>query len=123
MQNGQTCCAGLGATPGTRGRQLDEIGFALLMILVGVLIAIPGEQWAELALGVGVILLGKNLVRRAIGLRMRHAGLAIGGGALVAGLAGLASPPLPLTAIFLLGAGMVVLGSAIWELARRPGGE
>jgi hypothetical protein len=89
---------------------LEIVGLSLILILLGALVAIPGNQGALFVLGLGVILLGKNLARRVHGMRPRPLGLILGGGALAAGLAGWASPELPIFAIFLVAAGMTGLG-------------
>ena len=98
---------------------IDVSALALLLFLAGVLLAVPGRQWAEFGLGLGAILLGKNLVRFLNGLRMRRIGLAAGGGALAAGLAGLASPESPLLGIFLIATGVFALALALWGFTTR----
>jgi hypothetical protein len=89
---------------------LEIVGLSLILILLGVLVAIPGNQGALFVLGLGAILLGKNLARHVLGMRPRPLGLILGGGALAGGLAGWVSPELPILAIFLVAAGTTGLG-------------
>jgi len=120
MPEGNICCyLEAGAAGRDRAWLIEAVAFALFLVLAGILIAITGRNWAALALGLGVILLGKNLVRHLNGLRVRRISLVAGGGALVAGLAGLASPDLPLLAIFLAVTGIALLGSALLESTRH----
>jgi hypothetical protein len=120
MRQGNICCyREIGAAPRDRAWLIEAVAFALFLVLAGILIAVPDRQWAPFALGLGTILLGKNLVRHMSGMRVRHIGVIIGSGALVAGLAGLAFPDLPLFAIFMVATGMAVLGRALLEFARR----
>src|SRR3990172_7970101 len=116
MREGNVCCrTQVGLARRDRAWLIDAIAFALFLVLAGVLMAIPGKTWAVFALGLGVILLGRNLVRHLNGLRARRVSLVAGGGALVAGLAGLASPDLPLLAIFLAVTGIALLGLALFK--------
>jgi hypothetical protein len=109
------CCA----QPRDRAWLIDASAFALFLLLAGTLTVVPGTQWAEFALGAGVILLGKNLARYWSGLNMRRAGLALGGGALAAGLSGLAWPGASLFGVFLAATGAVALALAIREFTTR----
>jgi hypothetical protein len=109
------CCT----RPHDRAGLIDVSALSLVLLLVGILLAVPGNQWPEFALGLGAIFLGKNVMRIWSGLKMRRAGLAAGGGALAAGLAGLASPELPLLAIFLIGAGVIAFAMALSEFTAR----
>jgi hypothetical protein len=108
-----------GSQPGDRGYLIDVSALALTVLLVGILVVVPGEQWVEFALGIGAILLGKNMARFWSGLRMRRAGLAAGGGALAAGLSGLTSPESPLFGIFLIAIGAIAFALALWEFTTR----
>lgn len=104
---------------GHRAWMIEIVAFSLILILLGVLIAIPGNQEALFVLGLGVILLGKNLARHVRGMRVRPLGLILGGGALAAGLAGRVSPELPMFAIFLVAAGLAGLGVLAVPSPRR----
>jgi hypothetical protein len=92
---------------------IEVAAFSSFLILVGALEAMPGRQWAYLALGSGVILLAKNLARHASGMRVRPLGLILGGGALAAGLADLALPGLPLLPVLLVATGVTGLGAVV----------
>lgn len=98
---------------------VEVTALALFLVLTGILAAIPGKQWALLALGLGLILLGKNFVRHMVHLRARRVGLVAGGGAVVAGLASLVYPHLPVLAIFLVAAGTVLLGLVLLGVTSR----
>jgi hypothetical protein len=70
------------------GVRLDEIGWALFLIMTGALWLTPGG-WAPRGswlAGLGLILLGLNGTRRFCRLHVSPGGLAAGGAALVAGV-------------------------------------
>ncbi len=70
------------------GARLDEIGWALFLILTGALWLTPGG-WAPRGswlVGLGLILLGLNGARRFCHLRVSAGGIAAGIAALVAGV-------------------------------------
>lgn len=98
---------------------IDVIALGLFVLLTGVLLIVPGRQWAEWSAGVGAILLGKNLVHHVSGLRVRRAGVAVGSGAIAAGLGGLAWPDSPLLGIFLVATAVVALALALLEYTTR----
>lgn len=92
-------------------KQLEDIGWGLLLIVVGGLLLVPGEQvpqgaWLILA---GVIMLALNGVRYLNGIRASIFTTALGALALIAGLGSLFGVELPLFAVFLLlvGGGLV----------------
>ncbi len=105
--------------PRRRARVIEVVAFSAFLIFAGALEAMPGRQWAHFGVGVGVILLAKNLARRACGLKMRPLGLIIGGGALATGIACLTVHDLPLLPTFLVAAGIAGLGVAV--MASRDG--
>lgn len=109
------CCE----RPRDREWLIDAGALALLLLLAGSLMVVPGTQWAEFALGVGAILLGKNAVRYWSGFSMRRTGLAAGSGALAAGLSGLVWPGASLFGVFLAATGAVALALAIREFTTR----
>ncbi|MDH4259874.1 MAG: hypothetical protein OEW16_06160 [Gammaproteobacteria bacterium] len=109
------CCE----RPRDRAWLIEVSALALFLLLVGILVAVPGRQWAEFALGLSAILLGKNAARFWSGLAVRHAGLAVGGGALAAGVAGLVWPESPLLGIFLIATGVVAFALAVREFTTR----
>ena len=89
-------------------KQLEDIGWGLLLIVIGGLLLVPGEQvpqgaWLILA---GVIMLALNGVRYLNGIRASFFTTALGALALIAGLGSLLGVELPLFALFLLLIGM-----------------
>jgi hypothetical protein len=99
-----------------RARAVEIVSLSLFLVLIGVLEAIPGSQWALFGIGAGAILLGRAQAQHAYGLTVRPLGLILGAGALVAGVAGAVSPGLPLLPAFLVAGGVAGLGVA----ARLP---
>lgn len=92
-------------------RRLDDIGWALFLILTGVLWMVPETRippgtWL---LSTGALLLGLNLVRLIVKVPVSRFLLALGLLAVLAGLSALWGLHLPLVAIclILLGAGML----------------
>ena len=85
-------------------KQLDDIGWGLLLIVIGGLLLVPVEQvpqgtWLILA---GVIMLALNGVRYLNGIRASVFTTALGALALIAGVGSLLGVELPLFALFLL---------------------
>lgn len=92
-------------------KRLDDIGWALFLILTGVLWMVPDSRippgtWL---ISTGILLLGLNLVRLMAKVPVSRFLLALGLLAVVAGLSALWRVNLPLAAIclILLGAGML----------------
>jgi hypothetical protein len=92
-------------------KQLEDIGWGLILIVIGGLLLVPGEQlpqgfWLILA---GVIMLVLNGVRYLNGIKANVLTTALGALALIGGLGSLLGVELPLFAIFLLlvGVGLV----------------
>ena len=115
MCKAMDCCV----QPRDRAWLIEVGSLALFLLLMGILIAVPGRQWAEFALGLGAILLGKNIARLWSGRGMRRAGLAVGGGAISAGVSGLAWPESPLLGIFLIATGVVAFALVVKEFTTR----
>ena len=92
-------------------RRLDEIGWALFFLLTGVLLLaperIPDGTWL---IGVGIIMLGINAVRRLNDIAISPFTVILGAVAVAAGLADLFGVKFPLFAVLfiLIGVGMVV---------------
>jgi hypothetical protein len=89
-------------------KQLEDIGWGLLLIVIGCLLLVPGEQipqgaWLILA---GVSMIALNGVRYLNGIESSVFTTALGALALVAGLGSLFGVGLPLFAIFLLLVGL-----------------
>lgn len=106
------CKTGKAREKGKPGKRLEEVAWALFLIMTGALWLVP-KAWAPegawLA-GLGIILLGLNAARRRQGLKMNGFGLAVGAVALVAGMGRILGLDLPILAVFLivLGATMIV---------------
>jgi hypothetical protein len=102
-------------------KRLDEIALALVLMMTGALWLAPKAMFPEGAwlVGVGVIVLGLNAIRRIRGLKTSGFGLVVGLIALAAGIARIIDQELPLIPILLiiLGVGLVARAAAG---TRRP---
>ena len=69
-------------------RRLDEIGWGLFLIMIGVIWIVPGAQLPHgtWLIGVAVIMLGLNAVRYLNGIKMSRFTIALGLLALAAGM-------------------------------------
>lgn len=92
-------------------KRLEEIGWGLFLLMIGGLILVPDEQLPHgvWLVGVGVIMLGLNVIRYFNNIKVSGFTITVGILALVVGLAGFYGIKLPLFAIFLLviGAGLI----------------
>src|SRR5512138_1681418 len=100
----------------TERKRLDEIAWALVLVMTGGLWLAPKTMFPEgtwLA-GVGLIILGLNAARRLRGLSMSGFGLIVGLVALGAGIGRIVGQDLPVIPILLvvLGVGLVVRAAA-----------
>jgi hypothetical protein len=98
------------------GRRLDDVGWAVFFILTGALWLIPESQvppgtWF---IGVGLLLLGFNAVRRMSNLPVSGFGTVLGVLALAAGISAFLGVEAPIVAI-----GVILLGLGL--LARELG--
>lgn len=98
--------------------RLDEVAWALLFLMSGAMLAVPAfpHPWAGWFIGVGAVLLGVNLARYAMGLRVN---LIISGCGVIAAAAGVGAYfgiEVPILALVLLLIGVVVL---LGPLAKR----
>jgi hypothetical protein len=98
------------------GKRLDNVGWAVFFILTGALWLIPESQvpsgtWF---IGVGLLLLGLNAVRRMSNLPVSGFGTVLGVLALGAGISAFLSVEVPIVAI-----GSILLGLGL--LARELG--
>jgi hypothetical protein len=94
------------------GKRMEEIAWALILIMSGALwlapdASVPEGTWLA---GFGLILLGLNAARRLYGLRMSGFGLIVGSCALAAGVGRILGRDLPYIPILLivLGAGLII---------------
>ncbi|HSA95886.1 MAG TPA: hypothetical protein VLJ16_07540 [Acidobacteriota bacterium] len=99
-----------------RAKRLDEIALALVLIMTGGLWLAPKAMFPEgtWLVGVGLVVLGLNAVRRISGLKASGFGLVVGLIALAAGIGRIIGQELPLIPVLLiiLGVGMVVGAAA-----------
>ena len=107
----------------TNGKRLDEIAWALVLVMTGALWLAPKGMFPEgtWLLGVGLIVLGLNAARRLRGLKASGFGIIVGLGALAAGAGRILGQDLPLVPILLIGLGLgLVVRSALAK--DRPAG-
>ncbi len=78
--------------------RLEAAAWGAILILLSILMIIPGNQNNEFLLGIGIIFLGLNLVRRANQIAMNLFSVITGGIALVLGALSLAWPLLGIKA-------------------------
>ncbi len=91
-------------------RRLTSISWALFLIMVGGILLLPTVPPGTWLIGVGIIMLGLNVVRSLSGIRMSAVTTVLGIVALAAGLgdfAGVDVPVFPLL-IILVGAAIIV---------------
>ena len=93
------------------GERLDEVGWALLFLMSGAILALPGipHPWAAWFIGVGAILVGLNLVRYATGLRVHIVTTGCGAIAMAAGVGAYFGIDIPILALILVLIGAVIL--------------
>lgn len=98
--------------------RLDDVGWALLFLMSGAILAIPGvpHPWAAWFIGVGAILIGVNLVAYAMGLRLNVLTAGCGAIAVAAGVGAYFGIDIPILALVLVLIGAVIL---LGPLARR----
>jgi|PlaIllAssembly_1097288.scaffolds.fasta_scaffold123974_3 uncharacterized membrane protein len=97
-------------------KRLDDIALALVLIMTGALWLAPKAMFPEgtWLVGVGLIVLGLNAIRRLRGLKTSGFGLIVGLIAFAAGIARIIDQELPLVPILLiiLGVGLVARAAA-----------
>lgn len=93
-----------GANKNAFNRRLEDVGWALFLIMIGTLLLVPDEQIPQgtWLVGTGVIMLGINAVRYLNGIRVNGFTIVLGALALAAGLGDLLGVTLPLFALFLI---------------------
>jgi len=94
------------------GKRLDELAWALFLILIGAIWLLPAGTVPEgtWLVGAGLILLGINAARYFRGIQMNGFAIALGALALVAGLGRFAGVKVPVFAILfiLMGASIIL---------------
>ena len=95
-----------------KSKRLDEIAWALVLIMTGGLWLAPKGMFPEGAwlVGVGLIILGLNAARAISGLKMSGFGVVVGLVALAAGIGRILGQELPIIPILLIvfGVGLVI---------------
>lgn len=91
-------------------RQIDSGAWAVFFIWLGV-VMLAGLPWAWFLVGVGVLILGAQLVRRQRDLMIETFGIIIGLIILAAGIWDLFALPLPLMPVVLI----VLGGYLLWK--------
>ena len=99
-----------------RGRRLDEISLALVLVMTGAMWLAPKTMLPEGSwlVGAGLIVLGLNAVRRLRGLKASGFGLILGLVACAAGIGRIIGRDLPIIPglLIVLGVGLVVRAAA-----------
>lgn len=97
--------------------RLDEIGWALFLIMIGMIwlfpnTGIPSETWL---VGAGLIMLGINIARYLFGIKMSGFTILLGVVALVAGLSGILNLNFPSFAALFIILGVTLLIRAFFK--------
>jgi hypothetical protein len=104
-------------------RTLDSLSWGLFIILIGVgwyIGATYGiETGSYIALGVGLILLGLNLTRSQIGIKVSKFSLFVGLVALAIGVAGILGYALDLFLTVVILIGLFIVGEAVAKLFKK----
>jgi len=84
--------------------RLEAIGWALFLIMIGCLLLVPEKHVPDTAwlVGVGVIMLGVNGVRRIVGIKVDTFAVVLGLFALAIGISGFYGVELPIFPIVLI---------------------
>lgn len=98
-----------------QAERLDDVGWALLFLMSGAILAIPGipNPWAAWFIGVGAVLLGLNLARYALGMRVSVLVSGCGVIAVAAGVGAYVGIDVPILALVLILIGIVILGQPL----------
>ena len=101
------------AQNGTLGQQLERIGWALFLIMIGGLTLLPSGWVPEgtWLVGTGLIMVGMNVVRHLKGLRINGFTTVLGLAAIAAGFSSMAGLNLPVFPILLVAVGLQILYS------------
>ncbi len=102
--------------------RLDDVGWALLFLMSGAILAIPGipHPWAAWFIGVGAILIAVNVVRYAMGLRVNALTAGCGAIAAAAGVGAYFGIEIPILALVLVLIGAVILLEPLATRSRSP---
>jgi hypothetical protein len=96
---------------GTLGQQLERIGWALFLIMIGGLALLPSGWIPEgtWLVGTGLIMVGMNVVRHLKGLRINGFTVVLGLAATAAGVFSIAGIDFPVFPILLIAVGAQIL--------------
>jgi hypothetical protein len=99
----------------TFDRQVERIGWALFLIMIGALALLPDDLVPEgtWLVGVGLIMIGMNIARHFARIPISYFTSAVGLVAFAGGLCALAGVSLPIFPILLAAIGVVILYSVI----------
>jgi Na+/H+ antiporter NhaB len=100
---------------GTLGQQLERIGWALFLIMIGGLALLP-SGWVPAGawlVGVGLIMVGMNVVRHLKGIRVSGFTTLLGVAAMAAGFFSMAGIDFPVFPILLIAVGAQILYSVL----------
>lgn len=100
------------ATTGAMEARLSGVGWGLFILWIGVAFLAGVEAWITL-LGIGVITLGTQAARKALGLDFEGFWLVVGVLFVLGGLWDLSGTTVPLLPVLLIVAGLAVAGSAV----------
>jgi len=102
-----------------RSRQIDSGAWAVFFIWLGV-VMLAGLPWAWFLVGVGVLILGAQLMRQQRNLKIETFGVVVGLIILAAGIWDLLALPLPLMPIVLIVLGGYLLWKTLSPTAESP---
>jgi len=104
-------------------KTLDSLAWGLFIILIGVGwyvgAAYEMDTGAYIALGVGLILIGLNLARSQLGIKISKFSLFVGLVALAIGVAGILGYALDLFLTVIILIGLFIIGEALEKLLKK----
>lgn len=107
------CCAGFGAKPRNEiAERIDSAGWGLFVLWVGVSLLLD-VGWGIGFLGVGILTLSLQVLRRSLGLGFEGFWVLVGSGFTLAGIGELRTIDVSLIPILLMAFGVFVLVSAV----------
>jgi hypothetical protein len=94
-------------------RRIDAIGWGLLFLMTGTLALIPGLPDGTWLAGFGVLLLGLNAVKWALGIPPEWFTVILGSVALVGGVGGMVGIAVPWFAWLLIACGLAIIAGQV----------
>jgi hypothetical protein len=99
------------------GRKVTGVSWGLFIVVIGVALALQQlrgmDPWSIIALGLGVILVGMNLARRAMGERFGKFSFIVGIVAILIGLGAFIPAPIPLLPAVIILVGLFIVAETI----------